>query len=174
MKKINVSETDNIMHSKLERAAEDAVKVIADSAGKASQTIANAAEAATKLLASSAESATKLLASNASDALKISSQRDDADHDILVVLKSKMEDLKNDIRDLKDNTSKRVDALEHEKLSVSESYASLYKTDVEKHQLDHETRIRDNEKNITKILTYGSIVLVVIGVVQAIIIHFLK
>ena len=34
---------------------------------------------------------------------------------------------------------------------------------------DHETRLRDNEKNITRIMTFGSILIVLIGIIEFII-----
>ena len=147
------------------------LKIAADNAVK---TIANAAESATKLLSSAAESASRLIASNAAEALKVSSEKQSDDHDILVVLASKMEDLKSDIKDLKDNTTKRVDNLETNKLNILDSYAVLYKADVEKTRLDHETRIRDNEKYITQILTWGSVGLLVVGILEGVALHFLK
>lgn len=158
----------------LKAAADDAVRVIAESTEKASKTIANAAESATKLLATAAESATKLLASNASEALKVSNASNSGDHDILVVLKSKMEDLKVDIKDLKDNTAKRVDLLETNKLNIQDSYSVLYKHSVEKTQSDHENRIRDNEKNITRILTWGCAGVLLLGVIEMVVNHYSK
>ena len=161
----------------IKNAADDAVKVIAESTQTASKTIANAAESATKLLASAAESATKVLATNASEALKVSNTSNilnNGDHDILVVLKSKMEDLRIDIKDLKDNTTKRVDMLEANKLNIQDSYSVLYKHNVEKTQMDHEDRIRDNEKNITKILTFGTAFVILLGIIEGVIAHYSK
>lgn len=174
MTKKDTINKDGDLKSRVGDAAQDAVKVIADAAERASHTIASSAESATRLLASSAESATRLLASNASDALQASKKKDVEDHDILVVLKSRMEDIRNDIKDLKDNTTKRIDVLESSKLDVKDCYATLYKKDVEQTNSDHETRIRLIETNITKILTYGSIGIVLLGVIEGVILKFWK
>lgn len=171
IKKEITKEAKELQH-KLDTAAQEAVKVIAESAEKAAGNIATAAESATKLLASSAQSATKLLASNATEALRVSNTKHDDDHDILVVLKSKMDDLKSDIKDLKDNTTKRVDTLESTKLNTQDSYAVLYKKDVDASKLDHENRIRANETSITKIMTYGSGGILLLGIIEFLILKF--
>ena len=77
-----------------------------------------------------------------------------------------MEGLKADIRELKDGTTKRIDTLECEKLNTHDSYTALYKKDVDTVQTDHETRIRSNEKNITRILTFGSVIIIVVAVIE--------
>ena len=67
-----------------------------------------------------------------------------------------------------------MDNLEANKLNVADSYAILYKNDVEKNQLDHENRIRINETNITKIMTWGSIAILLIGAAETILVHVFK
>lgn len=75
----------------IEQAAENAAKLIADAVNQA-----------TGAIASAALDATKLLASNAADAARVVAVRVSDDHDLLIELKTRMEGLKDDIRELKD------------------------------------------------------------------------
>ena len=67
----------------IERAASEAVKVIAQASQDAATRLSNAAMDATKVIASAA-----------SDALKVSNVKDGNDHDLLVSLDTKMIDLR--------------------------------------------------------------------------------
>lgn len=91
------------------------------------------------------------------------------DHDLLIELKSKMDDLKIDIRDIKDNTSARLAAVEEKKLNIADSYPVLYKAALEKTLTDQETRLRSAEHSITQIITYGSALMILLGIVQFVI-----
>ena len=84
---------------KISKATDDAVASIANAAGKAREVIANAAAEARKLV---------------NETTSETQKKDKAmiDHDLLVVLNTKMEDLKDDIQDLKDGTSQRITSLE--------------------------------------------------------------
>jgi len=113
----------------IEQAAADAVKVIAAAASEAARTVANAA----------------------AEAVKVSNVKGADDHDLLVVLNTKMEDLKTDIQDLKDGTSTRIATLENEKLNIRDSYPILYKKDVDTKFIDHEKRIKTIESLNTKL-----------------------
>jgi hypothetical protein len=62
------------------------------------------------------------------------------DHDLLIELRTEMRAVRDDIKDLKENTSKRVDILETEKMNKDEVYR--LKTDADKLHLDFEDRIR--------------------------------
>jgi hypothetical protein len=66
------------------------------------------------------------------------------DHDLLIELRTEMKALRSDVKDLKDNTSKRVDALENEKIDRIE--VTRLKNDADKIHDDHEARIRAVEK----------------------------
>jgi len=149
-------------------AANDAVRLIAEATGKATAAIASAAQDAVKLLASDASQAAKVVADKA-DNIGHSGNRD---HDLLVILDTKMEGLKCDIKDLKDGTSRRIETLELEKLNAKESYPVLYKKPVDDQLGDHEKRIRDNEKNINRIVTVGSVLVVVLNISVVLIVKF--
>lgn len=125
--------------TELERAASEAIRLIGDAASKATATIATAAL-----------EATKLLASNAADASKVVETKNASDHDLLVKLDTKMEDLKlavNKIVEKEDSHVTKPDFTEH------------LKTDV-----DHETRIRILEASMWKWLGISSVIAVVISI----------
>lgn len=148
---------------RLADAANDAVRLIAEATGKATAAIASAAQDAVKLLASDASTAAKVVADKADVA-----HSGNCDHDLLVILDTKMEGLKCDIKDLKDGTSRRIETLELEKLNAKESYPVLYKKSVDDKLDDHETRIRIAETAITRILTYGTVAVILAGVAEVI------
>jgi hypothetical protein len=75
----------------IRQAAADAVKVIARAANEASQVVAKAAQVSVGVL----------------------DLKSAVDHDLLIELKTKMEGLKSDIKDIKDGTSTKIE--DHEK-----------------------------------------------------------
>jgi hypothetical protein len=76
--------------------------------GQARHEIEGAAQDAIKTIAKAAEEAAKVVANSAAEAVKVANAKNDGDHDILIVLKTKMEDLKADIKDLKDGTTTQI------------------------------------------------------------------
>ena len=86
----------------LEQAVQEAKHVIAEAAGEATRVIAQAAQAA------------QIVQS------KISSE----DHDLLIELKTKMIDLKADIRDIKDGVSVKIDNIEKCMLCLPTEYVA--------------------------------------------------
>lgn len=69
-------------------------------------------DAAATVITEAANAATKVIAEAAAEALKITNTKLDlykTDHDILIELKTRMGDLKDDIKDLKDGTSAKID-----------------------------------------------------------------
>ncbi len=115
-------------------AASEAVKVISEAAGQA-----------TKSIAAAALEATKLLALNAAEAAKVTNSKGADDHDSITTLigtvgnlntrlGEKFDELKADIKDLKDGTATKI--------------------------ADHETRISTNTSQIqitqTQLKTWGS------------------
>lgn len=66
-----------------------------------------------------------------------------SDHDLLIELRTEMRAVRGDIKDLRDNTSKRVDFLESNKFDKSEANRLIKEAD-ETHS-DHEKRIRSVE-----------------------------
>jgi hypothetical protein len=159
-----------------------------EASAKALNLIASAAVEAAKVIASSALDATKVIANSAADATKVMHDRGAGDHDTLLVLVASVDnlekkfsekfadiknDIKADIKDLKDTNSCRISALEVDKLNVKDSYPVLYKVAAEKVRDDHEVRIRSNEKNITKIVTIGGVLLVLLGIAEFLMSKFL-
>ena len=86
----------------LDYAAENAVRVIGQAATEAARVVANAAEAAAKVVASAA-----------AESIKVVNEKGANDHDLLIELKTRMEGLKTDIKDLNSNTSIKIS--DHEK-----------------------------------------------------------
>jgi hypothetical protein len=66
------------------------------------------------------------------------------DHDLLITVDTKLEILIREVKELKDNTTKRVETLEHEKLDKAEAQRLL--KEAEKLHNDHESRIRRLER----------------------------
>lgn len=85
----------------IEQAAAQAVKVISDASLTAAKGVAQAAADAAKVVAEAAAVSVKVLSIKNAD-----------DHDLLIELKTRMEGLKTDIKDLKDGTG--VQLLDHE------------------------------------------------------------
>jgi ATP/maltotriose-dependent transcriptional regulator MalT len=73
----------------------------------------NTIETAKDTIAKATERATRIIATAAADALKVKSAQQDGDHDIIVELRVRMEDLKNMVKDLTDGTTRQIS--EHEK-----------------------------------------------------------
>ena len=144
-----------------------------------------AAEEAVKVIALAAENAIKVVANATAEAVKIRDTGRANDHDTIVMLVGSVEnldkkfsaqflELKEGIKDLKDGLSHRVDNLEQLKLNTADSYPVLYKAGVEKAIEDHETRIRINTDRIIRVMTWGSILIFLIGIAEPIILKFWK
>lgn len=116
---MTVKRKPDIREHPISISASDALNIIADAAEKAANKIdaateraasllAGAADKATTALASAAKDANILLASNASEAAKITSKPAGEDHDLLIRLETKLENLRTDIKDLKDGTNDKI------------------------------------------------------------------
>ena len=119
----------------LSQAAEGATKIIAEAAAKATGVIGEAAGKATGVIAEAALSASKALAqstSSANEQSKVNFKTSAVDHDLLVVLNTKMDNFSIVIKELGERTSARIDILEHDKLNSADSYPRMYKEVVEK------------------------------------------
>ncbi len=75
--------------------------------------VESAASEALKTIATAATEATRVVASAASEAAKVINAKGAIDHDLLIELKTRMESLKCDIKDLKDGTKANID--DHER-----------------------------------------------------------
>lgn len=78
---------------------------------------------------------------------------DGNDHDLLIELNTKMAGLIQDVRELKDNTTKRVDALELEKEDKTEISRLL--TEANKIHDNHEKRLTWLER-----IAYGALAII--------------
>ena len=86
------------------------------------------------------------------------------DRDLLIELRTQMIAVRNDIKDIRDNTAGRLIRVEQEKLDRSEfNRIQAESLTVEG---DHETRLRLAEKQITRILTWGSAGLLLLGLIE--------
>ena len=148
--------------TEIERAAENAIQIIANAADKAAQTISSAAL-----------SATKLLVSNASDAAKIVNEKKQDDHDLIIEIKTIQQTMLGEIREIKDGTAQRIATLEQEKLNTKDSYPVMYKAGVDKMLDDHENRIRINTTKITIIWTVGLVLIFIVPIIEFLISNFL-
>ena len=103
-------------------------------------------------IASAAKEALKVIADAAATALNVAKTAIGNDHDLLQRLDTKVDQIQSDVTDLKKDKNNSVDQKEH--------------FEVVKCVNDHETRIRSNEKSITKIMTFGTIAVVLIGIIE--------
>jgi hypothetical protein len=123
-------------------------------------------------IATAASDAIKVISAAAAEAVKVASKQDGSDHDLIIKLDTKMDSLSDQIRDLKDSNTRRIDSLEKEKLNTCDSYPVLYREGVEKTLADHESRIRVNTGRIIVICTVGSAVLIIMNVIMFIVNHW--
>jgi hypothetical protein len=63
---------------------------------------------AVRTIADAAAAATKVIAAAAAEAAKVVNVKSTTDHDLLIELKTRMDSLKDDIRDLKDGTTVKI------------------------------------------------------------------
>lgn len=74
--------------------------------------IEKAAAEAVKVIANAAEQAAHVIASAAAEAVKVANVQTNLDHDLLIRLGEKMENLKDAIAELKSGTSDKISSLE--------------------------------------------------------------
>lgn len=97
------------------------------------------------------------------------------DHDLLIELKTTVGFIRTDLKDMKDGVQARITALEIDKIGRSENSRS--QAEYLSNYNDHESRIRALEKGIetlvtqtsvfqTRIMTWGSIALLLLGVLE--------
>ena len=118
------------------------------------------------MIAIAAEDAIKTIANAAAEAAKVTNVSKGDDHDTLIEIKTVQQTMLGELRDLKDGTSDRLKQVEDAKLDIKDSYQFIYKKNVDAVCQDHENRIRSTETNVTRILTWGSALLILLGVVQ--------
>lgn len=84
--------------NEIENSTKEAAKIIADATELAAKAIASAAEIAAKVVANTAAESARTIAIRGAD-----------DHDLLIELKTRMEGLKSDIKEIKDGTALKID-----------------------------------------------------------------
>lgn len=102
-------------------------------------------------IANAAEEARRVISNAAAEALRVinaTTLGGGGDHDLIIRLDTKMDDLKADIKELKDGTAIKIDK--------------------------HEERLGIAENKITKIMTWGSAGLFLLGILEFLINKFLK
>jgi hypothetical protein len=112
--------------------------------------IEQAANEAVRVIAQAAEAAARVVANAAAESVKVANIKSADDHDLLIELKTKLDGLKADIKDIKDGTSRRIDNMETEKLDAKDSYFNLYKDGVDKHVSEQEVRLTVLELSKTR------------------------
>ena len=136
-------------------AAEKAHKELQDAQDKALDVISNAANKAAQVIASAA-----------AEALKVTSVKSQDDHDLLITLIEQVKRLSEDIKDLKNGTSKRIDDLERDKADkceVSDLKDTVYVT--------NEKRIRQLETKVGNFWVTVSLYSIALGVIGTILIN---
>jgi hypothetical protein len=121
----------------LDDAAAQAVKIISDASAVTVAKIAAAAQEAHQVVTDAAATSVRVLHLKSAD-----------DHDLLIELKTRMEGIKTDIKDLKDGTTKRIDDLETGKCNKADY--SLLKAELD--QLSTEIHV-SREKRMRSLET---------------------
>jgi hypothetical protein len=135
----------------IQNAASDAVRAISEAALKATSVIAQAAETAAKVVSNNAETQARIMT--------LPSLQETNDHNLLIKLDTKVDQIQADVTTLKNQGTLYVTQADHK--AVCEI------------QQDHESRLRKDETNITRILTWGSAGIVILAIVEFIINKFL-
>lgn len=105
------------------------------------------ASEAIKVVANAAAEATKIVAAAAAEATKVTNSKYLNDHDLLIELKTKMDGLRDDVKNISDGTSKQIS--------------------------DHETRINGLEDSKTKQNTAMSIGIGILSLLTSLLIYHL-
>lgn len=148
--------------------------MVRDNIAKAKAEIAQAASDATKIIAQAALDAGKVVSVATAEAVRVREEKGAGDHDLLVELKVKMEDLKTDIADLKDGSERRISNLEIGKVNIKDSYPTLYKIGVDEKLKDHEDRLRTIEDNILKWMGAIGVITFAITFIVGYLLKFIK
>lgn len=106
-----------------------------------------AAADAVQVVAAAAKEAARTVADAAASALKVTSAKDGNDHDLLIELKTKIEGIRDDIKDLSDGTTKQI--------------------------ADHETRLNTLETEKTKIVVLLGIASAIFSVLIGLLVYHL-
>lgn len=135
----------------IQNAASDAVRAISDAAAKATSVIAQAAETAAKVVSNNAEVQAKVIA--------LPTLQETNDHNLLIKLDTKVDNIQQDLTSLKN---------QHNGYVIKPEFIEVVRI-----QADHETRTRVLERSTTQIVTWGSALVVFVGIVEFLINKFI-
>lgn len=140
--------------------------------------LATAAKDATSAISSAALDATKLIAANAAEALKVSLVKTGDDHDFLLTfsaeVKTKLDIINENVKELKEGTANRIALLEKDKLNTTNSYSFIYKKEVDSILEEHEKAIDSLREITTRMTSYGVAALFAVTIAEFLISHFWK
>jgi len=132
--------------------------------------IESAAAEAVRVISAAAAEAARVVANAASEAVKVANVKGSEDHDLLIEMRTRLERLSEDIRELKDGTSKRIQDLENYKANKKD-FEEL-KNDV---YVNIESRIRCLEnKTANYTITLSLFVVAVTSLIGLVIYHILQ
>lgn len=157
----------------LESAASEALSRIATATETATKTLAAAAEAATKVVSTNAAEAVKVVSTNAAEAAKVVMTTNAGDHDLLQRIATKVDDLREDIKEMSTRDESRVSRPEfadhlktttdHEnRLRNVEAIMSAVGSKV-----DHENRLRVLEASMWKTIGINIVIAAIISIAAA-------
>lgn len=149
---------------------------IADAASDAIKAIAAAKEAANRDIAIATAEASRVVLTKADQTAKTLTVGNANDHDFLLTfaseVRTKLDGLVDQVKKLDDGLAKRIDTVEKEKLNTCDSYPVLYKEGVETTLKDHEKRIKSGEITDTRLISYGTALIFIIGIVEFILSNY--
>jgi hypothetical protein len=91
-----------------------------------------------------------------------------SDHDLIIKIHTVVQRLVDDVKDIKDNTVGRIEALEKDKVDVKDLESEIKKVEdkVSITNKDFEERMREQEKTTTRITTWGAAALLALGIIE--------
>ena len=147
------------VQSELDQQAAEAVRVIGSAAKIAAERIADAASEAHKVVSDAAATSVRVLHLKSAD-----------DHDLLIELKTRMEGLKTDIKNLTDGTTKRISDLEEgkaDKVAFNDLCNEVHGV--------RENRLRKLENKTANFwIAFSLYSLAVVGMIGLLVFHILK
>lgn len=93
-----------------------------------------------------------------------------SDHDLIIKIHTIVERLVTDVQELNDNTVSRISDLEVNKIDKIDYLEDLKKHDICVKELSD--RITKNEITIARIMTWGSALLLILGVIEVVLSNF--
>ena len=149
-------------------------------ASQAKIDIQKAAEEAKLLITDAAREASQVISNATAEALRLRGQ-DNADHDLLVELKTetrvKLDALFMAVKEIKDGFALRIENLEKCKVDIQHSYPTVYKPEVDKQFEVNAQRLNTQSKRIdglSKLVYIGLGIVLAIQLVALVIIPLLK